>query len=62
MFLQGRIGRIVLRNALEMGNLEVVAINEYVSFISTDIVWHILPSPFIDLEYMARIQNFFVSY
>jgi hypothetical protein len=31
--LLGRIGRIVLRNALLMENLQVVAINEYVSFI-----------------------------
>ena len=27
---QGRIGRIVFRNALEMGNIDVVAVNEYV--------------------------------
>lgn len=33
----GRIGRIVLRNAIEHGDIEVVAIND----------------PFIDMEYMV---------
>lgn len=38
----GRIGRIVFRNALEMGNIEVVAVND----------------PFIDLEYMVYMFKF----
>jgi glyceraldehyde 3-phosphate dehydrogenase len=38
----GRIGRIVLRNALEMENINVVAVND----------------PFIDLEYMAYMFKF----
>jgi len=40
--LQGRIGRIVLRNALEHGDLEVVAIND----------------PFIDLDYMVYMFKY----
>jgi glyceraldehyde 3-phosphate dehydrogenase len=38
----GRIGRIVLRNALEMENINVVAVND----------------PFIDLEYMVYMFKF----
>ncbi|KIK09598.1 hypothetical protein K443DRAFT_390888 [Laccaria amethystina LaAM-08-1] len=38
----GRIGRIVFRNALEMGNIDVVAVND----------------PFIDLEYMVYMFKF----
>jgi len=38
----GRIGRIVLRNALEMGTIDVVAVND----------------PFIDLEYMVYMFKF----
>lgn len=30
----GRIGRIVFRNALILGEIDVVAINEYVFFVS----------------------------
>jgi glyceraldehyde 3-phosphate dehydrogenase len=40
--IPGRIGRIVLRNAIEHGDLEVVAIND----------------PFIDLEYMVYMFKY----
>ena len=52
----GRIGRIVYRNALELQDINVVAINEYVAicyrvYFSNSIDPRY--SPFIDLEYMV---------
>lgn len=59
-FFAGRIGRIVLRNALENPEVCVNAINEYVPYQSPPIsVYNVIKlvsllySPFIDLSYMV---------
>ena len=52
----GRIGRIVMRNAILVEGIEVVAVNEYVTgnlVVDVKLIYHC--SPFIDLDYMVRV-------
>jgi len=57
LILIGRIGRIVLRNALESQGIDVVAINECVFLLCALLLFVIsfFHSPFIDLEYMVGL-------
>ena len=57
----GRIGRIVLRNALLDKRIEVVAVNEYVCSAFPRLLSRVLRSvfsPFIALDYMVRSYLF----